>query len=158
MPQRTTRSAKLDVRLTPEAKRTLVAAAAAARRSVSEFVLESALVRARGDSCGSRTAFTLNAERWKAFLEMLDAPPRGVPRLKRLFRERSLFEGSSRMTATLRIEKLQREHEVDAFDCRTRRAESVSSAYLPSRANRQELHRRTSRCQGKRSSAITPSQ
>ena len=38
-----TRSEKLDLRLTPEAKRVLNAAAQASRRSVSEFVLESAL-------------------------------------------------------------------------------------------------------------------
>ena len=36
----TTRSEKLDLRLTPEAKRTLNIAASAAGRSVSEFVLE----------------------------------------------------------------------------------------------------------------------
>ena len=29
----------------------------------------------------------------KAFLEMLDAAPRDVPRLKRLFRQRTVFEG-----------------------------------------------------------------
>jgi len=91
MPQRSTRSAKRDLRLTPEAKRTLVAAAAAARRSVSEFVLESAMVRAE-ETLAERTRFMLNAGQWKAFLEMLDAPPRDLPRLKRLFRERSVFE------------------------------------------------------------------
>ena len=92
MTQRSTRSAKLDLRLTPEAKRTLAAAAAAARRSVSEFVLESAMLRAE-ETLADRTRFTLDAERWKAFLEMLDAAPRDVPRLKRLFRQRTVFEG-----------------------------------------------------------------
>ncbi len=94
MPQRSTRSAKLDLRLTPEAKQILAAAATAARRSVSEFVLESAMARAE-ETLADRTRFPLNAERWKAFLEMLDAPPRDVPRLKRLFRERSVFEGGT---------------------------------------------------------------
>jgi len=46
MPARTTRSEKLDLRLTRQAKRTLQAAAAVSHRSVSEFVLESALARA----------------------------------------------------------------------------------------------------------------
>jgi uncharacterized protein (DUF1778 family) len=41
-----TRNEKLDLRLTPSAKRTLQTAALAAHRSVSEFVLESALARA----------------------------------------------------------------------------------------------------------------
>ena len=80
MPQRSTRSAKLDLRLTPEAKRILAAAANATRRSVSEFVLESAMVRAE-ETLADRTRFPLNAERWKAFVELLDAPPRDVPRL-----------------------------------------------------------------------------
>ena len=38
-----TRTEKLDLRLTPSAKRVLQSAATAAQRSVSEFVLESAL-------------------------------------------------------------------------------------------------------------------
>jgi uncharacterized protein (DUF1778 family) len=41
-----TRNEKLDLRLTPSAKRTRETAALAAHRSVSEFVLESALARA----------------------------------------------------------------------------------------------------------------
>jgi uncharacterized protein (DUF1778 family) len=91
MPQRSLRTAKLDLRLTAEAKRTLAAAAAAARRSVSEFVLESALVRAE-ETLADRTRFGLDAGQWKVFLAALDAPPRELPRLKRLFRERSVFE------------------------------------------------------------------
>ena len=41
-----TRTEKLDLRLTAAAKQALHAAAAATRRSVSEFVLDSALARA----------------------------------------------------------------------------------------------------------------
>lgn len=46
MSSRATRSEKLDLRLTPDAKMALQTAAAASNRSVSEFVLESALARA----------------------------------------------------------------------------------------------------------------
>jgi uncharacterized protein (DUF1778 family) len=91
MPQRSARTAKLDLRLTPEAKQILVDAAAATRRSVSEFVLESALVRAE-ETLAERTRFGLNASQWKAFLDALDAPARDLPRLERLFREPSVFE------------------------------------------------------------------
>jgi uncharacterized protein (DUF1778 family) len=91
MPQHTGRTAKLDLRLTPEAKRKLQAAAVASRRSVSEFVLESALVRAE-ETLADRTRFALNADQWKAFLAALDAPPRDLPRLERLFREPSVIE------------------------------------------------------------------
>ena len=83
-----TRSEKLDLRLTPEAKRVLNAAAQASRRSVSEFVLESALDRAQ-EALPDRQHFGLDAARWKAFL---DAPPRPLPQLQRLLTEPSVFE------------------------------------------------------------------
>lgn len=87
----TIRSEKLDLRLTADAKRTLSAAAKAMHRSVSEFVLESALARAQ-EALPDRQHFGLSSERWEAFLEALDAPPRPAPRLKRLFETPSLFE------------------------------------------------------------------
>jgi uncharacterized protein (DUF1778 family) len=91
MPVRATRSEKLDLRLTRNTKRALQAAAAASHRSVSEFVLESALARADEALAGRRT-FGLNAARWKAFIEALDAPPRPLPRLKRLLKEPGFFD------------------------------------------------------------------
>jgi uncharacterized protein (DUF1778 family) len=91
----TTRSEKLDLRLTPEAKRTLNIAAAAAGRSVSEFVLESALSRAE-ETLADRRHFGLDAERWEAFMAALEAPPRAIPALERLMREPSIFEGRER--------------------------------------------------------------
>lgn len=90
-PSKSTRTAKLDIRLTPEAKEKLQAAARASRRSVSEFVLESAMVRA-DETLADRTRFGLDADQWKAFLQALDAPPRELPRLGRLFREPSVFD------------------------------------------------------------------
>jgi uncharacterized protein (DUF1778 family) len=86
-----TRSEKLDLRLTPEAKRTLNMAASAAGRSVSEFVLESALARAE-ETLADRRHFGLDADLWAAFMAALDAPARELPRLRQLFRERSVFE------------------------------------------------------------------
>ncbi|MDR3515403.1 MAG: DUF1778 domain-containing protein [Azospirillaceae bacterium] len=86
-----TRSEKLDLRLTPEAKRMLNAAAQATQRSVSEFVLESALARA-AETLPDRQHFGLDAERWEAFLTALEAPPRPMPRLQQLLTEPSVFE------------------------------------------------------------------
>ncbi|HWE39432.1 MAG TPA: DUF1778 domain-containing protein [Isosphaeraceae bacterium] len=91
MPARPLRTAKLDLRLSPEAKQTLQAAASASRRSVSDFVLESALARAE-ETLADRRRFGLDPARWQEFLEALDAPPRALPRLERLFREPSVFE------------------------------------------------------------------
>lgn len=91
MPARSPRTAKLDLRLTPEAKETLQAAALASHRSVSEFVLESALSQAE-EALADRRRFGLDADRWKAFQDALDAPPRDHPRLERLLHEPSVFE------------------------------------------------------------------
>lgn len=88
----TTRTQKLDLRLSLAAKQTLVAAAAAARRSVSDFVLDSALSRA-AETLADRQHFGLNAERWSVFMTALDAPARDLPRTQRLLNEPSVFDG-----------------------------------------------------------------
>ncbi len=91
METRTRRTEKLDIRLTPAAKRTLYAAAAAAQRSVSDFVLESALVRAE-ETLADRRHFGLDVDRWHEFMAALDAPSRVLPRVQRLLSEASVFE------------------------------------------------------------------
>ncbi|MCI1710870.1 MAG: DUF1778 domain-containing protein [Chiayiivirga sp.] len=94
MPAANSRSEKLDLRLTSAAKQALQAAAAAERRSVSEFVLDSALSRAE-EMLAMRRHFGLTAEKWKAFQAVLDAESRDLPRLKKLFAKRGVFEGGS---------------------------------------------------------------
>jgi uncharacterized protein (DUF1778 family) len=90
MAQRTRRTEKIDLRLTPAAKRTLQAAASADRKSVSEFVLDTALREA--EELADRRVFLLNGKSWDAFIATLDAPPRRHARLERLFREPSVFD------------------------------------------------------------------
>jgi len=85
------RTEKLDLRLTPSAKRVLQTAAVASARSVSEFVLESALARAE-ETLPDRRRFGLDAERWAAFQAALDAPPRPLRRLERLLTAQSVFD------------------------------------------------------------------
>jgi len=94
MSPRPTRSEKLDLRLTRKAKMALQEAAAASNRSVSEFVLESALARA-DEALANRRTFVLDAVHWKAFTAALDAPPRSLPRLERLLREPGFFEAGT---------------------------------------------------------------
>jgi len=91
MPTRTGRTEKLDLRITLDSKMTLRAAAAATRRSVSEFVLESALARA-DEALADRRSFVLNASQWKAFIDALDAPPRPCPQMEQLLREPGFFD------------------------------------------------------------------
>lgn len=93
MTTKTTRTEKLDLRLTPEAKRILASAAAAERRSITDFVLDSALGRAE-ETLADRRSFHLDAERWQAFVAALDAPVRDMPRMGKLLREPGIFSGN----------------------------------------------------------------
>ena len=92
---RTTRTEELELRLSPSARIALQSAAAAAQRSVSEFVLESALLRA-GEVLPDRGQFGLDAERWAAFHAAPDAPTHRNPRLRELLRTPSVFERGCR--------------------------------------------------------------
>jgi len=91
MPNTETRNEKLDLRLTPSAKRALQVAAIAAHRSVSEFVLESALARAE-ETLPDRRRFGLSVKQWEAFQAALSAPPRPAARLGKLLKKPSVFE------------------------------------------------------------------
>jgi len=91
MATRTNRTQKLDLRLTVQAKRALQSAAEASHKTLSDFVLESALARA--DSVlAERQVFRLDAEKWVAFLAALDAPPKRRPRLAKLLSEPSILD------------------------------------------------------------------
>jgi uncharacterized protein (DUF1778 family) len=63
----------------------------ASHRSVSQLILECAPSRAE-ETLIERRRFDLTAEQWQASMAALDAPPRDVPRLRRLFQEPSPFE------------------------------------------------------------------
>jgi uncharacterized protein (DUF1778 family) len=88
---RTNRTEKLDLRLTPAAKQALVAAALADHRSVSEFVLDSALSRAQ-EMLAQRQHFGLDAVKWAEFLGALESGPRELPAVQALFAKPSPFE------------------------------------------------------------------
>ena len=90
MPGRSNRTQKLDLRISPEAKDTLARAAALSRRSLSDFVLESALARA-DEALADRRTFVLSGEKWDAFVAALDAPPADNPALKKLLARPDIF-------------------------------------------------------------------
>ena len=93
MPTPRSRNTKLDIRLTHDAKARINAAADLRHQSVSQFVLESALGRA-DETLAERQHFGLDADRWTAFMQALDARPRDLPRLKHLFRDKSPFDSA----------------------------------------------------------------
>jgi uncharacterized protein (DUF1778 family) len=91
MAPRANRTEKIDIRLTAAAKRALRTAAEASHKTVSEFVLESALCKA-DEVLAERRAIKLGAQDWAAFQAALDAPPKPTPRLARLFDEKSILD------------------------------------------------------------------
>lgn len=86
-----TRSERIDVRTSVSVKNLLQQAAQASNKTVSEFVLESALTAA-SETLADRRMFQLDDERWQDFLAALDQPPQSRPRLEQLLREPSVFE------------------------------------------------------------------
>jgi uncharacterized protein (DUF1778 family) len=98
MSVRTVRTEKLDLRLSSEAKRRLEAAASVASRSLSAFVLESALSQA-DQTLTDRHTFVLSKTKWSEFQRALDAPVRSLPRLQRLLTEPGFFDAFPASTA-----------------------------------------------------------
>ena len=86
-----TRSERIDVRTSASVKHLLQQAAQAANKTVSEFMLDSALMAA-SETLADRRLFLLDEDRWKAFMAALDQPPQPRPRLDRLLREPSVVE------------------------------------------------------------------
>jgi uncharacterized protein (DUF1778 family) len=85
------RSERIDVRTSASVKHLLQQAAQAANKTVSEFMLDSALTAA-SETLADRRLFLLDKDRWQAFLAALDLPPQPRPRLERLLRDPSVFE------------------------------------------------------------------
>jgi uncharacterized protein (DUF1778 family) len=91
MPPSSPRSEKIDIRLTPEAKRLLQEAARERHTTISQFVLDTVLAAAN-DLLAARTRIGLDDEQWQRFMKALDAPPRVHPRMQRLLNEPTIFD------------------------------------------------------------------
>ncbi len=76
---------RVDLRISPAAKQLIQAAAQAQDKSVSEFLLDSSLASA-AETLAERRLFILDETRWAKFQAALDAPPRKRPRLTRLMK------------------------------------------------------------------------
>ena len=85
------KTVRIDIRTTAGVKRTLQEAAAAKNKTVTEFMLDVALIEA-AEVIAERRLFSFDDEQWEAFIKALDAPTKPRPRLEALFREPSVFE------------------------------------------------------------------
>ena len=85
------RSDKLDIRISPEAKRMLQEAARERHTTISEFVIDSALSAAQ-EVLAERTRMGLTSKQWAAFMAGLDAPAQRHPRMERLLKEPAILD------------------------------------------------------------------
>jgi uncharacterized protein (DUF1778 family) len=85
------RSERVDLRMTPAAKRTLQRAAAVTNKTLTEFLLDTDL-NAAFDTLADRRVFQLDQKRWDAFMAALSARPKRNARLRRLLRRRPGWE------------------------------------------------------------------
>jgi uncharacterized protein (DUF1778 family) len=81
----------VNLRIAPHVKENLLRAAKLSGRSLTDFVLASAIASAE-DVLATRTSFMLSPKSWQKFNELLDSPPREIPALKRLLRKKSVFD------------------------------------------------------------------
>ena len=86
-----TRSERVDLRMTPAAKRTLQQAAAIANKTVTEFLLDTGLMAAF-DTLADRRVFQLDEKSWDAFMDALAASPKDNPRLRTLLARKPKWE------------------------------------------------------------------
>ena len=85
------KSERVDLRMSPAAKRTLQRAAAVKDKTLTEFVLDSSL-SAAFETLADRRVFQLDEVQWAAFMVALDVPPRDNPRLRKLLKTRAPWD------------------------------------------------------------------
>ncbi|MCB1446919.1 MAG: DUF1778 domain-containing protein [Rhizobiaceae bacterium] len=85
------RSDKIDIRISPSAKRILQEAAREQHTTISQFVIDSALSTAR-ELLIERSRIGLDTEQWRTFVAALDAPPQRHDRMERLLREPTILD------------------------------------------------------------------
>ena len=85
------RTERLNVRVTEAQARLIRLAAKETRANMSNFLVESACLRAE-EALASQQHFVYSAKQWDAFTAALDRPAQDKPRLKDLLTEPSVLE------------------------------------------------------------------
>lgn len=87
----TERTARLGLRATPQQEALIRHAAKVAKKSVTEFVLDSACAAAEHALLDQRL-FLVDEDQWEAFQEALDGPAEIKPRLRKLMQTPAPWE------------------------------------------------------------------
>ena len=82
---------RLNIRVSEHEKDVLTRAAGVLNTSVSNFVVQRAYAEAQV-ILAEQTQFRLSDKKWRAFCKALDAPPKDIPALRRLFTQRGVFD------------------------------------------------------------------
>ncbi len=91
--ERAQRDARLSLRTSAQQQQLIRRAAAALDKSVTDFVLDSASAAAE-KVLADRRWFMLDDEQWDRFNELLDAPVKESPRLRRTLATPTVFDGA----------------------------------------------------------------
>jgi len=79
-----TRTKRIHLRATPKQERLIKVAARRKGINVTDFILGSACEKAE-QTLADQSHFVLNEKQWGLFMKALDAPPRVIPEIKKLF-------------------------------------------------------------------------
>ncbi len=79
-----------DFRVAAETDRLVRQAAASADRTLTDFVVDAAVIEAER-LLADRTHFVLEPDQWNEFVELLDRSPQDNPGLEKLFSQPSVF-------------------------------------------------------------------
>jgi uncharacterized protein (DUF1778 family) len=85
------KSARLNLRILPQRKRLIEQAAALEHTTPSEFIVRTVVERAER-IITEQCHFFLEEEKWEKFCKCLDAPPRDIQALIKLFSEKTPLE------------------------------------------------------------------
>lgn len=86
------RSARLGLRATPEQEKVLRRAADVSRKSLTDFILDSACLAAEQTLLDQRL-FMVSSSQYQALLDLLDQPEQDNPGLQELFSRKAPWEG-----------------------------------------------------------------
>jgi uncharacterized protein (DUF1778 family) len=89
---RRTRTERLNLRATRKQAKLIRLGAKETRSNISNFIVESACLRAE-QALASKTEFELKPAEWAQFLAALDRPVQQKPKLRKLLSEPSILEG-----------------------------------------------------------------
>jgi uncharacterized protein (DUF1778 family) len=84
-------STRVNLRIEPGIKATLVKAAKLKQVKLTQFMVQASQTAAE-IALADRTRFILSPEKWREFNVALDAAPREIPALRALFSEPEIFE------------------------------------------------------------------